>query len=110
MSTEAKLAVILDLAKPSLDGGKRPMQSLATLTKLRNEMAHGKTVSIYFPDDTTFNSNTHHPKWLNAINDCDENRLHEDVVAFVTEVYNTLGFNADHPMPFGLMRVTKHTP
>ena len=107
MSTEAKLAVILDLSKLSLDDSKRPMQSIATLMKLRNELAHGKTASIPLSADHAFTTNAHHPKWLKVIETCDEDRMHDDVVAFITQVYNALGFNAEHPTPFGLMGVTK---
>lgn len=108
LSTEAKLVIILDLSKLSMDDGKRPMQSLVTPMKLRNEMAHGKTASVPLAEGAGFNPATHYPKWLNNIKNCDEDRLHEDVVAFVTAVYNALGFTADHPTPFGLMGVTKN--
>ena len=110
MSTEAKLAVVLDVSKLSFDDGRRPMQSLTVLMKLRNEMAHGKTASIPFVEGTVFHPNNLHPKWLKAIKVCDEDRLQEDVVEFVTQVYNALGFNEEHPTPFGLMGITKSAP
>ncbi len=110
MSTEAKLAIVLDLSEVSFESGKPPMQSLATLMKLRNDMAHGKTTSVPLVDSMIFDPTLHAPRWLKILKRSGEDQLHEDVVAFVTQVYNALGFNADHPTPFGLMAVPKDAP
>jgi hypothetical protein len=99
LSTEAKLNIVMDLAKVDFKYEERPMQSLTTLLRFRNEIAHGKTVVTGFD----LSRSRRGAKWEQILRDSNETHLHDDLVTFAQSVWNALGLNKNHPDPFGIM-------
>lgn len=110
LSPSRKLNLIAEKLGIKKDDGKRPFQTVSELFKFRNDVAHGKTVSlksenkIVFVDDKL---NQHlqgslQTQWQNYCNLKNTKRAREDVEEICGIIHKNSGISYDLLFSFGM--------
>jgi len=113
LSPKNKLNVIAEKLGVKKDDGKRPFQTVKKLFKFRNDIAHGKSVSLKSEEHINV-TNTKleeymqkplDPEWARYCNLNNAKRAREDVESIIQTLHDASGITDDILFNFGMSSV-----